>query len=192
MSILEVTQTVTLEEEFEKLLIMSERTGELKRYTKRLLRAEITGSVLGVTIGYVLCFLFRKDLSTVVFYCFIIILTAVFCIDVLFNVIYRNKNAVKKLKKNYTRRYKENPAYLKLLWTHTNKVIITDEYLEADTSGVLTRVYHKDFIGSFETGLFYVLEYAHFHYVFIKKDAVLSDEYRRAAQLIAKEAKVSL
>lgn len=184
MNILEITQVYTLEDRVERALVLSARTGELKRYTRRLVRAEIIGSVLGIVTVYGVYFFFTFINEHPVFLHYLVIaFTVIFCIDVLFTLICRNKRAVKKLKKAYARHYKDS-FVCRQLGAYTDKAVITDDYLEADTLGVLTRIYHKDFIDSFETELFYVLEYAHFCYAFIKKDAVQSDEYRRAVQFI--------
>lgn len=180
MSILEIKQTVTREDKVEQSLTIHTRTGELTQHIKQLAIMEISGTGITIMLLWILYFFIGKGLVSLYL---VIFLCAVFGIRLLFNMLYIRKHTVKQLKKVFAKYYKDNPAQQNLS-TCIEKVIITDDYLEYDTLGMTSRLEHKDFINTFETDLFYVLEYTHFHYAFIKKDAVQSDAYRQTVQFI--------
>lgn len=181
MNILEITQTFTLEDKVEQSLTINARTGELKHHAKRLAIMDISGT--GITIIVLFILYFFNIAGTLFSFYVVTFLSAVFCIRLLFDIVCIKKRTVKNLKKVFTTYYKNNLAQHQLS-TYTEKMLINEDYLECGALGMTTRLEHNDFIGIFETDLFYVLEYAHFHYAFIKKDAVQNDEYQRVVQFI--------
>ena len=181
MNISEITQTFTLDDKVEQSLIINTRTGELTRHAKRLAITEISGT--GITIGVIFILYFCNISEIFSSLHFVVSASAIFCILLLFNIICIKKRTVKNLKKALTKYYKDNFAQHQLS-TYTDKMIIDEDYLECSALGMTTRLEHKDFIGIFETDIFYVFEYAHFNYAFIKKDAIQNDEYQRIVQFI--------
>ena len=181
MNISEITQTFTLDDKVEQSLIINARTGELKRHAKRLAITEISGTGITVIMLFVLYF-FNIGGTLFSFYV-VTFLSAALCIRLFFDIVCIKKHTVKNLKKALTKYYKDNFAQHHLS-TYTDKMIINEDYLECSALGMTTRLEHKDFIGTFETDIFYVFEYAHFNYAFIKKDAIQNDEYQRVVQFI--------
>ena len=181
MDISEITQTFTLDDKVEQSLIINARTGELKRHAKQLAITEISGTGITVIMLFVLYF-FNIGGTLFSFYV-VTFLSAALCIRLFFDIVCIKKHTVKKLKKAFTKYYKDNLAQHQLS-TYTDKMIIDEDYLECSALGMTTRLEHKDFIGIFETDIFYVFEYAHFNYAFIKKDAIQNDEYQRVVQFI--------
>ena len=181
MNISEITQTFTLDDKVEQSLIINARTGELKRHAKQLAITEISGTGITVIMLFVLYF-FNIGGTLFSFYV-VTFLSAALCIRLFFDIVCIKKRTVKNLKKALTKYYKDNFAQHQLS-TYTDKMIINEDYLECSALGMTTRLEHKDFIGIFETDIFYVFEYAHFNYAFIKKDAIQNDEYQRVVQFI--------
>ena len=181
MNISEITQTFTLDDKVEQSLTISARTGELKRHAKQLAITEISGTGITVIMLFVLYFFNIGD--TLFSFYVVTFLSAALCIRLFFDIVCIKKRTVKNLKKALTKYYKDNLADHQLS-TYTDKMIINEDYLECSALGMTTRLEHKDFIGIFETDIFYVFEYAHFNYAFIKKDAIQNDEYQRIVQFI--------
>ena len=181
MNISEITQTFTLDDKVEQSLTISARTGELKRHAKQLAITEISGTGITVIMLFVLYFFNIGD--TLFSFYVVTFLSAALCIRLFFDIVCIKKRTVKNLKKALTKYYKDNLADHQLS-TYTDKMIINEDYLECSALGMTTRLEYKDFIGIFETDIFYVFEYAHFNYAFIKKDAIQNDEYQRLVQFI--------
>ena len=181
MNISEITQTFTLDDKVEQSLTISARTGELKRHAKQLAITEISGTGITVIMLFVLYFFNIGD--TLFSFYVVTFLSAALCIRLFFDIVCIKKRTVKNLKKALTKYYKDNLADHQLS-TYTDKMIINEDYLECSALGMTTRLEYKDFIGIFETDIFYVFEYAHFNYAFIKKDAIQNDEYQRVVQFI--------
>ena len=101
MSILEITQTFTLDDKVEQSLIINARTGELKRHAKRLAITEISGT--GITVGVIFILYFCNISEIFSSLHFVVSASAIFCILLLFKIIGIKKRSVKNLKKDLTK-----------------------------------------------------------------------------------------